>query len=85
MKYVVKRYWELCDSVEVNADSPSQAIELAHEMPIDNARAAFVPEMIHIPRLATGGAMHVHSASFLTVHPQLIRRYPVRVPRIGDG
>lgn len=47
MKYVVKRYWELCDSVEVNADSPSQAIELAHEMPIDNARAAFVPDSMN--------------------------------------
>lgn len=47
MKYVVKRYWELCDSVEVDADSPSQAIELAHEMPVDNARAMFVPDSMN--------------------------------------
>lgn len=47
MKYVVKRYWELCDSVEVNADSPSQAIERAHEMPVDSGRAMFVPDSMN--------------------------------------
>lgn len=47
MKFVVKRYWELCDSVEVNANSPSQAIEKAHEMPMDNSRANFVPDSMN--------------------------------------
>lgn len=47
MKYVVKRYWELCDLVEVNADSPSRAIELAHEMPVDSAGAMFVPDSMN--------------------------------------
>jgi len=61
MKYVVKRYWELCDTVEVDANSVSKAIELAHEMPTDNARAAFVPDSMNtdpdseVWPVATGG------------------------------
>lgn len=47
MKYVVKRYWEVCDSFEVDADSPSQAIELAHALPVDNVRAVFVPDSMN--------------------------------------
>ena len=42
MKYVVKRYWEVCDSVEVNAGSVDEAIDLAHELPVDNAKAEYV-------------------------------------------
>lgn len=62
MKYVVKRYWELCDSVEVNANSVSEAIATAHEMPVDNARASFVPDSMNtdpdseVWPLAEGGA-----------------------------
>lgn len=47
MKYIVKRYWELCDTVEVVANSVSKAIELAHEMPTDNTKAAFVPDSMN--------------------------------------
>lgn len=47
MKYVVKRYWELFDSVEVEADSEAQAIARAHEMPTDNGRAHFVPDSMN--------------------------------------
>lgn len=47
MKYVVKRYWELCDTVEVVANSVSKAIELAHELPTDNAKAEYVPDSMN--------------------------------------
>ncbi len=47
MKYLVKRYWELCDSVAVNADSVAEAISRAHELPTDNTRAAFVPDSMN--------------------------------------
>ena len=61
MKFVVKRYWELCDSVEIEADSPTQAIERAHQLPVDNARAVFVPDSMNtdpdadVWPVATGG------------------------------
>lgn len=42
MKYVVKRYWQVCDAVEVEANSIDDAIELAHETPLDNALADYV-------------------------------------------
>ena len=42
MKYAVKRYWELCDSVEVEADTPSQAIDKAHDLPLDEHRGEYV-------------------------------------------
>lgn len=47
MKYVVKRYWKLCDTVAVVASSVNKAIALAHEMPTDNAKAAFVPDSMN--------------------------------------
>lgn len=47
MKYCVKRYWEVCDSVEVDAGSAQEAIERAHEMTADNAKAEFVPDSMN--------------------------------------
>lgn len=47
MKFRVKRYWELCDSVEVKAESVDKAIEVAHEMPLDHGRAYYVPDSIN--------------------------------------
>ena len=47
MKYSVKRYWEVCDSVEVEASSVGEAIETAHAMPVDSAKAEFVPDSIN--------------------------------------
>jgi len=43
----VKRYWELCDTVEVEADSVSEAIDIAHELPVDNAKARFVADSMN--------------------------------------
>ncbi len=42
MKYVVKRYWSVCDAVEVEASSVSEAIDRAHELPVDQTKAEFV-------------------------------------------
>ena len=42
MKYRVRRYWQLCDKVEVEADSVDGAIERAHDLPLDNPRANYV-------------------------------------------
>ena len=42
MRFKVKRYWQLCDSVEVEADTPDQAIERAHEMPLNEFRGDYV-------------------------------------------
>lgn len=47
MKYAVKRYWELSDTVEVGADSVGEAIDIAHEIPADNAKAEFVPDSMN--------------------------------------
>ena len=47
MKYAVKRYWEVCDRVEVEANSESEAIAIAHQLSLDNARAEFVPDSLN--------------------------------------
>ncbi len=47
MKFSVKRYWEVCDSVDVEANSPSEAIDTAHELPVDSATAEFVPDSMN--------------------------------------
>lgn len=46
MRFVVKRYWSLCDEVEVDAQSTDGAIRLAHELPINNVTAEFVPDSL---------------------------------------
>ena len=62
MKYAVKRYWSVCDEVEVEANSVSEAIDIAHEMPAANAKAEFVPDSMNsdpscdVQQLITGGA-----------------------------
>jgi hypothetical protein len=47
MNYAVKRYWEVCDSVEVNASSVSEAIDRAHELPVDITKAEYVPDSMN--------------------------------------
>lgn len=47
MKFEVKRYWDVCDTVEVEADDVSEAIAIAHELPIDNTRAEYVPDSLN--------------------------------------
>ena len=47
MKFAVTRHWEVCDTVEVEADSPWDAIEAAHAKPLDNAKAAYLPDSIN--------------------------------------
>ena len=47
MRFAVTRHWEMCDTVEVEADSPWDAIEAAHAKPLDNARAAYLPGSIN--------------------------------------
>lgn len=61
MKFSVKRYWEVCDSVDVEANSRSEAIDAAHELPVDSAKAEFVQDSMNsdplkdVQPLATGG------------------------------
>jgi hypothetical protein len=47
VKFAVKRYWSVCDSVDVEANSVSQAIDIAHELPVDNAKAEYVPDSMN--------------------------------------
>ena len=47
MRFKVKRYWELCDTVEVKADGVDQAIAAAHALPLDNTKARFVPDSLN--------------------------------------
>ena len=47
MKFTVKRYWSICDSVDVEANSVSEAIDIAHEMPVDSAKAEYVPDSMN--------------------------------------
>jgi hypothetical protein len=46
MKFAVKRYWEVCDRVEVEADSAEEAIALAHDEPLDAAKAEYVSDSL---------------------------------------
>ena len=47
MRFKVKRYWELCDEVEVEADDVTKAIEVAHDLPLAAARAHCVPDSLN--------------------------------------
>ena len=47
MRFAVKRYWEICDEVEVEADSADKAIEAAHALPLDHTKAEYVPDSIN--------------------------------------
>ena len=47
MRFAVKRYWEVCETVEVDANSPGEAIDSAHALPVDNAKAEFVPDSMN--------------------------------------
>jgi hypothetical protein len=47
MKFAVKRYWELCDSVDVEANSVGAAIHIAHELPVNSAKAEFVQDSMN--------------------------------------
>ena len=66
MKYSVKRYWELCDEVEVEANSVGEAIDAAHAMPVDNTQAEFVPDsmnsdsFVDVQTLTTAEGCEVH-------------------------
>lgn len=46
MRYVVKRYWEVCDEVRVEAYSVETAIEAAHALPLDHTKADYVPDSL---------------------------------------
>jgi hypothetical protein len=47
VKFTVKRYWEVCGAVDVEADSASEAVAIAHELPVDNAKAEYVPDSLN--------------------------------------
>ena len=61
MKFAVRRYWSVYDSVEVEANSVDEAIDIAHAMPVDNAKAGFVSGSMNsdpsddVQSLITGG------------------------------
>ena len=42
MRFAVSRYWQLCDTLEVEANSVDEAIEIAYNMPLDESQGAFV-------------------------------------------
>ncbi|TAK97418.1 MAG: hypothetical protein EPO07_13255 [Verrucomicrobia bacterium] len=62
MKNAVKRYWEVCDTVDVEANSPHEAIDVAHELPVDITKAEYVPDSMNsfpdddVQPLLAGGA-----------------------------
>ena len=47
MTFAVKRYWELCDTVHVEAEDVDKAIEAAHALPLDNTNARYVPDSMN--------------------------------------
>jgi hypothetical protein len=61
VRFAVRRYWSVYDSVEVEANSVDEAIDIAHAMPVDNAKAEFVSGSINsdpsddVQSLITGG------------------------------
>jgi len=42
VKFTVKRYWQLCDEVEVEGRTRDEAIDIAHQMPLDESRGSYV-------------------------------------------
>lgn len=46
MIFAVKRYWEICDTVHVPANSIDKAIESAHALPLDFEKARYVPDSL---------------------------------------
>jgi len=61
VKFAVRRYWSVYDSVEVEADSVDEAMDVAHAMPVDHAKAEFVSGSMNsdpsddVQSLITGG------------------------------
>lgn len=47
MKFEVKRYWSVCDTVVVEADSITAAIDCAYQLPVDVAKSEFVPDSMN--------------------------------------
>ena len=47
MKYAVKRYWELCDTVLVDANSVGEAVETAHALPLNTTQAEYVTDSMN--------------------------------------
>jgi len=61
MTLAVRRYWSICDSIEMEANSVNEAIDIAHAMPVERNKAEFVPDSINsdpsddVQSLTTGG------------------------------
>jgi hypothetical protein len=61
MRFAVRRYWSIRDSIEVDANSVNEAIDIAHAMPVESNKAEFVPDSINsdpsddVQSLITGG------------------------------
>ena len=47
MKYCVKRYWQACDSVTVDANCVDEAIRIAHERPFDVTNSQCIPDSLN--------------------------------------
>jgi len=47
VRFKVKRYWEVCDEVEVEADDGAKAIEAAHALPLAAAKTHNVPDSLN--------------------------------------
>jgi len=47
VRFSVKRYWEMCDTVKVEAESAAKAIAAAHAIPLDHTIAHYVPDSIN--------------------------------------
>lgn len=46
-KYIVKRYWEVCDSVEVDAISSDDAVNKACDLPLSD-NPEYVPDSMNV-------------------------------------
>ena len=62
-KYRIKRYWTMCDTVEVEAQSVDKAICQAHALSAHGALAEYVPDSINSDpetdvEIITKGAPH---------------------------
>lgn len=50
LRFAVKRYWEMSDTVYVPATSGAEAIEAAHALPVNNSKAMYVPDSMNSDR-----------------------------------
>ena len=52
MRYKVKRYWTMCDEVELDVASSEEAVLKAHDLPLPESGGDYVPDSMSVAPVA---------------------------------